>query len=273
MDLIQAFLFLFKYIFLGIVQGVTEPIPISSSGHLILLRHILDIGITGLSFEIIVNTASLCAIFIIYRTDIKRFIINGLKYVRSQNTLYRDDFFFLLYLIIATIPAAIIGLLFEEIIESHLVGIQVVGITLIITGFFIWMIRHLHGYKGDHQITLKDAILIGFAQSIALIPGISRSGATIIAAMLLGLKRETALRFSFLLYIPISVGVMTLSIPKIINDPNIHTLWLPYFLGFLASFIASLYALQWFMGIMKQGKLKYFAYYCVIVGFLIIWFI
>src|SRR5699024_6541899 len=105
----------------GIVQGVTEPIPISSSGHLILLRHILDIGITGLSFEIIVNTASLCAIFIIYRTDIKRLIINVLKYVRSQNTLYRDDFFFLLYLIIATIPAAIIGLLFEEIIESHLV--------------------------------------------------------------------------------------------------------------------------------------------------------
>lgn len=273
MDSIQAFLFLMKYIFLGIVQGVTEPIPISSSGHLILLRHLLDIQITGLSFEVIVNTGSLLAILIIYRTDLSRLIRNSSKYVRQRDSTQRDDFFFVLYLTVATIPAAVIGLLFEEIIESHLVGIKVVGITLILTGIFIWIIRHLHGYKNDTQITLKDAIMIGLAQSVALIPGISRSGATIIAAMLLGLKRETALRFSFLLYIPISVGIMMLSVPKLFNDSNIHQLWIPYLLGFIASFVASFYALRWFMGIMKRGKLKYFAYYCLIIGFLIIWFI
>src|SRR5690606_34936042 len=110
----------------------------------------------------------------------------------------------------------------------RLSAVTVVGVTLLITGVALWIIRNLRGNKNDGEITMKDAIIVGLAQSIALIPGVSRSGSTIVAAMLLGMKQETALRFSFLLYIPVSLGVTILSVGDIVNDPNFDVLMIPY---------------------------------------------
>lgn len=146
------------------------------------------------------------------------------------------------------------------------------GIALVVTGIALFLIRNLRGRKNDAQLSFRDALIIGFAQAIALIPGISRSGATIVAAMGLGLKQETALRFSFLLFIPVSVGTFLLKFSDFINDPDLSTLWIPYLIAFLASLIASYYSLRWFMGIMAKGNLIYFAVYCLIAGVFVVIF-
>ncbi|WP_072890541.1 undecaprenyl-diphosphate phosphatase [Ornithinibacillus halophilus] len=262
---------LIKYIFLGLVQGFTEPIPISSSGHLVLLRDLFDVGPDGLTFEIMVNFGSLIAVLLIYRKDIIRLIQNGFRFIVSKDPDAKSDFQFILFLVIATIPTGIIGVLFEDKI-GDLSTASTVGITLLVTGVALWVIRNLRGKKNDGQITVKDALIVGLAQSVALIPGISRSGATIVAAMLVGMKQETALRFSFLLYIPVSLGVTILSVGDIVNDENFNALLIPNILAFMASIIASFYALKWFMNVMARGNLKYFAFYCFIVGILVILF-
>ncbi|MCE4956435.1 undecaprenyl-diphosphate phosphatase [Macrococcoides caseolyticum] len=260
-----------KYIFLGLFQGFTEPIPVSSSGHLVLLQHFFGIKIEGMSFELLVNAASLIAVLLIYSKEIIALIQNSLKYIATREKQYLSDFKFAIYLIIATIPVAIGGILFEDAIESVVKSsAKVVGVTLIVTGIALWLIRNLKGRKKDGDLTLKDAIIIGLAQMVALIPGISRSGATIVAAMGLGLKQELALRFSFLLFIPVSLGGFILSISTLSKDPHINTLMLPYLCAFIASLIASYFSLKWFMNVMAKGNLKYFAYYCFVAGILAI---
>ncbi|MEN2767657.1 undecaprenyl-diphosphate phosphatase [Ornithinibacillus xuwenensis] len=263
---------LLKYTFLGLLQGFTEPIPISSSGHLVLARDILGVEADGLSFESLVNFGSLIAVLLIYRKDILRLVKNGVRFIFTKDPTAKEDFHFILMLIVATIPAGLIGVLLEDKI-GDLSTSFVVGITLLITGVALWVIRNLRGNKSDKQITFKDAVIVGFAQSIALVPGISRSGATIVASMLLGMKQETALRFSFLLYIPVSLGVGILSVDDIVHDKNFDTLMIPYILAFISSIIASYFALKWFMNIMARGNLKYFAFYCFIVGILVVVFL
>ncbi|ELK45220.1 undecaprenyl-diphosphate phosphatase [Halobacillus sp. ACCC02827] len=263
---------LIKYLFLGIFQGFTEPIPISSSGHLVIAQDLLGIKLEGLSFEVLVNFGSLIAVLIIYREDLLRLIRNGIGYIISRDERQKDDFDFIIYLIIGTIPAGVLGILLGDAIEG-LSTVKTVGITLIITGIALWLIRNMRGRKGDAQMTWKDAVIVGLGQAVALIPGISRSGATIVAAMFLGMKQETALRFSFLLYIPVSLGTMLLSIEDVFASADSGSVWLAYGLAFLASIVASYFSLRWFMNIMAKGNLKYFAFYCFIVGGLVVLFL
>lgn len=266
-----------KFLLLGLFQGLTEPIPISSSGHLLIAQYFLDVEIEGSvsTFALLVNTASLIAVLIIYREDIKRLIVNGLRYFKVKDEETTRDFMFIVYLVIATIPAAVIGLLFQDTIDDYLSTIVTVGITLIVTGAALWLIRDIRGKRRDGNLTMKDALIIGSAQAVALIPGISRSGATIVAAMARGINQETALRFSFLLFIPISLGGAVLSFTDILNDDNFATLALPYAMAFVGSLIASYFSLKWFMNIMAKGQLKYFAIYCFVVGPLVVlaWFL
>lgn len=274
MEQFDHLLTIIKYFLLGLFQGFTEPIPISSSGHLEIAKYFFGIADIGLNFSLIVNTASLFAVLIIYRKDLFRLTKNGLAYLTNKNTKEtKADFMFIVFLIVGTIPAGVIGILFEDTIEEYFTSVYTVAITLIITGVALFFIRNLRGKKNDGDLTLKDAIIVGLAQAVALIPGISRSGATIVAAMGLGMKQDTALRFSFLLYIPVSLGGMILGIIDFINDENLHQLLIPYTIAFIASFIASYYALIWFMNIMARGNLKYFAYYCFIVGISVLLFV
>lgn len=273
MEYIIEVIHLVTYIFLGVFQGVTEPLPISSSGHLILLQDLLNIHLPGLSFEIIVHFGSLIAIIFMYKRDIFRLIAHSWKYIWGKNEAYYKDFKFSCLLIIATIPAGVIGLLFEDVLSNTLSTSAVVGGTLMITGIFLWIIRNIHGTKEDMHLSLKDAIIIGSAQAIALIPGISRSGATIVAALLVGVERDTALRFSFLLFIPVSIGSIIFSIKDIVKDPTIHQLAIPFTIAWLASIIATYVALKWFIHIMKKGNLLYFALYCLITGSLVLLFL
>jgi len=260
-----------KYIFLGLFQGFTEPIPVSSSGHLVILQELIGLNI-GLDFLILVNFGSLIAVLMIYRQDILRLIQNGIGYLLRKEVGVKEDFDFILYLVIGTIPAGVLGLLFADFIDEKLDQIWIIGVTLIITGIALWIIRNRRGSKNDGQLTVKDAVIVGLAQAVALIPGISRSGATIVAAMLLGMKQETALRFSFLLYIPVSLGTMILSI-DILMEKNLSEIWLGYSLALLASIVATYVSLKWFMNIMATGNLRYFSYYCFLVGGLVLVFL
>mgnify|MGYP001473390022 CR=1 FL=1 len=267
---------LIKYLILGLVQGITEPIPISSSGHLIIVRELFGIEARGLSFEIFVNFASLLAVLIIYRNDIIRLIINGYKFLFKKDEAAKSDFMFIIYLIIGTIPVGVVGVLFGDLVGDALSGpyaTTIVGITLLVTAAAIWAIRNLRGKKRDGDLTVRDAIIVGLAQAVAVTPGISRSGASIVASMAVGMNQETALRFAFLLYIPVSLGSGILEIPEIISDPTFNQLMIPYIIAFIASFVATYFALKWFMDIMRKGNLKYFAYYCIVVGILVLIFL
>ncbi|QGG47017.1 undecaprenyl-diphosphate phosphatase [Heliorestis convoluta] len=268
---------LILFFLLGLLQGITEPLPISSSGHLMIAQELLGISVgephKQLAFATLVNAASLLSVLLIYRSDIFRLAINSTVYLYNKSPDLKSDFDYVKLLLIATIPAGVLGLLLKDILEGHLENIIVVGIALIVTGIFLWLIQNLVGKKKDNQISVIDAIIIGLAQSVALIPGISRSGATVVAAMFKGFTRESALRFSFLLYIPVSIGAVILQIDTlgdILSESS--SMLLPYIIAFLSSFIASYLALKWFINVMKKGKLLYFSIYCFVVGPFVILF-
>lgn len=270
----EELLLIIKYAVMGIIQGFTEPIPISSSGHVLIVRNLFGIDIEGLSFEVFVNFASLLAVLLIYKKDIVQLAAGVLRFLRTRDAGSRKEFNFFMFLILATIPAGVIGVLFNDMISSSLAGIHVIGITLLVTSVALWAIRNLKGRRQDADLSVRDAVIVGLAQAVALIPGISRSGATIVAAMGLGMKQETALKFSFFLYIPISLGGMILETPALVSDLSMNgNLVLPYLFAFLCSLVASYYSLRWFMGIMARGNLIYFAAYCLVAGLAVILFL
>lgn len=268
----EEFLITLKYFILGLIQGFTEPIPVSSSGHLIIGQRLLGIEQQGLTFEILTNTASLTAISFIYRQDLKRLMVNTIQFIRTKEKEYKSDFMFAVYIVIGTIPAAVLGLLFSDIIAEYFTSLYTIAITLLITGVALWLIRNFQGVKRDGDLSIKDALIVGLAQAIALVPGISRSGSTVIASIAVGMKQDTALRFSFMLYIPVSVGGMVLGVSDMINRPDIGSLAVPYLVAFIGTLLMTYFAMKWFMGIMAKGNLKYFAYYCFIVGTLLLLF-
>ncbi|PYF04717.1 undecaprenyl-diphosphate phosphatase [Ureibacillus chungkukjangi] len=265
------FLYIIKMIIIGLVQGFTEPIPVSSSGHVMIASELLGLGEQGFTFAILTNTASLCAILYIYRHDISRIATNSIYYVRTKNHRYKSDFRFVSFIIIGTIPAGVLGILLDDYIAEH-VSMTMIAIMLFVTGIALWLIRNMKGVKDERHLTTKDALIVGLGQAVALTPGISRSGATIITSIAVGMKQETALRFSFLLYIPVSLGGVILGLSDFINEPNKTDLAIPYLAAFLSTLIMSYVAMKWFMGIMKNGKLIYFTYYCFLVGILLLIF-
>ena len=267
MDILE----IIRYIFLGLLQGFTEPIPVSSSGHLVIAREIFGIEAKGLSFEILLNTASLIAILFIYRLDITAIVINLSRFLfkgaRDEEAV--EDFRYTIYLIIATIPVGVLGILLKDIIGDN-VSMLTVGLMLFITGLALWFIKNRRGVKRDGDLSVKDAIIVGLAQCVALMPGVSRSGAALVGSMAVGMNQKNALRFVFLLYIPVSLGTALISVGDLVNDPEIMSLAIPYALAFIASIIATYFGLKWLQGVMERGNLAIFTYYCFTLGSLAI---
>jgi len=261
-----------KYVFLGIVQGFTEPLPISSSGHVFVLKELFDLGGSDLNFEIIVNFGSLLAILLIYKDDIIRLVKNFFLYFKVKNEETRSDFKYCWLVVIGSIPVGIIGVTCKDFIESKLNNINIVGVSFLITALFLFLVRNIKGKKNDKDLSIWDSIVIGLTQVIAVLPGISRSGSTLIGGLFRDLDRSTALRYSFMLYIPVSLGTTLLGFKDLLEIGNIHEIILPYGLGFIASFVVSFFTLRWFMGAVKKGNLKYFSVYCLLLGLAILIF-
>lgn len=268
------FILLIKYMILGCLQGFTEPLPISSSGHIFIIKQIIDSGLLNdLNFEIIVNTGSLFAILIIFRKDIFKIIKDFCLYIKTKDEKYKSNFKYSWLIVIGVIPVGIIGVLFKDNIEDFLNNIKIVGIAFLVTALFLFLVRNKNGKKNTKDINIIDAIFIGIIQIIAVIPGISRSGSTLIAGMYRNINKSDALKYSFMLYIPISFATLILGIKDLINSSNFSEVWIYYLFGFIASFIVTLFSTRWFMDILKKGKLIYFSFYALLVGILVIIFL
>jgi len=261
-------------IILGAVQGLSEFLPISSSGHLALIPHLLGVE-TGLAFDTVLHIGTLIAIFTFFWKDIinliKGFILSIIdlseaidKFKEGLNTIPEKRFAWLI--IIGTIPTGIIGILFKDAVETVLRGTIFIGFFLIVTGIILYYSeRHSSGNITAKDMSFKKAAIVGICQGLAVLPGISRSGSTIASGLCLGLEREYAARYSFLLSVPAVIAAGVLQIKDIANIDASMTVLLA---GFLSSVIFGYLAIKLLMKMIKGWSLDIFAYYCWIVGIL-----
>lgn len=267
------------YVLLGVMQGVTEPIPVSSSGHVLILQTILKrlnqtISIDFETLATITNFGSLIAIIIIYRKSIVKLLKGFFRYLLKDKSS-KKDFNYSLKVIIATIPAGIVGLVVAkldlfEVLEKN---IKFVGVMLLVTSIFLYLIKDFKGKKDNDEITIKDSIIIGLSQMISIIPGISRSGATIVGGMFRNLKRSSAFDFSFILYIPISIATSILGVKDLLEVSISSSTWILYIIAAILSLIFTYIFTLWFRKIVKEGKLIYFSVYCLVLGLIVIIFL
>lgn len=252
-----------KYVLLGLVQGITEPLPISSSGHLLIFNNLFKINIADINFNIIVNFASLIAIVYYYRDFLKAIICGAWNYLFKKDKSKVNDFMYIIYVIIATIPAGVAGLLLKDTIDSKFSSLLSVGISLFITGLLLNLIHYLSKRKNTTNMTLRASILMGFAQVIGLFPGISRSGVTTSFGVMDKVELEKALRFSFMMYIPVSIASLFLGL----MDIDFHNIYIPGYIGaFIASLVGTYIAINLFFKLVKKDNLKYFGYYCLVIS-------
>ncbi|MBK6264798.1 undecaprenyl-diphosphate phosphatase [Marivirga sp. S37H4] len=254
---------LLEAIILGIIQGLTEFLPVSSSGHLEIGNVLLNIQTTdNLLFSIVVHAATALSTIVVFRKDLASLIKDLFKFE------WNESVDFVLKIIISMIPIGIIGLLFEKQIESFFTGnLLLVGSMLIFTAIllaFTYLVRHKEGTA----VKYWQAIVIGVAQAIAILPGISRSGATIATALLLGVNKAKAARFSFLMVLVPILGASLLKLKDYIEQPVVEnqTAGIVLIMGFVMAFFAGLVACKLMINIVKKGKLIYFAIYCAIIG-------
>ena len=273
---------LIEYIFLGILQGITEPIPVSSSGHLLILQTILEklnqsIHIDFTVLATITNFGSLIAIVMIYYKDIVELLKSFFTYVfkKEKRKQVKTDYCYGLKIILATIPAGVMGLVATklDLLKTLEENVKFVGLMLLVTAIFLFLIKDFKGKKDKDEISFKDALVIGLCQMIAIIPGISRSGATIVGGMFRKLKRSTAFNFSFILYIPISLATSILGIKDLLEISISNSTWILYIIATILVGIFTYIFTKWFAKIVKEGKLIYFSIYCVIVGLFVILFL
>lgn len=264
-----------KYIILGIIQGLTEPLPISSSGHLFLFKNIFNTNLfNSLNFEIISNFGSFIAILIIFWNDIvdlvKSFFIYIFKKNKRKNT--SDKFKYCIYVILSTLPVGITGIIFKDDLE-RLYSLKGLTFAFLITALALFIVRNIKGEKDDKDITLKDAIIIGLFQAVTIIPGISRSGTVLVACLLCKLKRDTALKYTFILYFPVSVATMILGVTDLIKTPNVTDMIIPYGAGLITAGIVTYFSYKWLSDWVKKGKLWKFSIYCILMAlFVFIYF-
>ena len=263
-----------KYIVLGIIQGITEPIPVSSSGHIFLFKNLFETEIFNtLNFEIISNFGSFLAILFIFRKDILALIKNFFTFIfnnkkRKEN---KDGFMYVIKVVISTIPVGLTGILFNDYLENNYTSLKLLAISFMFTALMLYIVRNMNGTKKSYEITFKDAIIIGLFQAITIIPGISRSGTVLVACLICKLNRNDALKYTFMLYFPVSFGTMILKAPELISTPT--NLLLPYLCGMLAALIVTYFSYIWLSNLVKKGKLWKFSIYCIFLSlFILIYF-
>ena len=262
-----------KVIILGLVQGLTEFLPVSSSGHLVLAAEILNFHEEGVAFEVFVHLGTLLSVLIVFRQDVIKMIMAPIHYLSSgfKNEETKQYLFWDLYIIIGTIPAALIGLSFKSSIEAAFSNILLVILMLAITGTLLLLSRFMP--KKDEEMTVLKSFVIGVSQAFAILPGISRSGSTIVTGIFLGIDKEKAARFSFLLAIPAILGASVIKLKDLMAMES-YSIPISYLIiGAIVSFISGYFAIIWLLDIVKKGKLEWFAVYCyLIVGASTIWY-
>jgi undecaprenyl-diphosphatase len=248
-------------IILGVIQGFTEFLPVSSSGHLELAKVILgdtSVPKESLTFTVVLHFATALSTLVVFRKEVLE-IFKGLFQLK-----WNEEAKFAVKIIISMIPAVIVGLLFEKQLAAFFVGnVLLVGVMLLVTAALLLLADRAK--STDKKVSFSNAVLVGASQAIAMLPGISRSGATISTSVLLGIDRTKAARFSFLMVVPLIFGKIGKDILS--GDLNFQSSEIiPISAGFIAAFVAGLLACNWMILLVKRSKLSYFSLYCAIVG-------
>ncbi len=242
---------------LGVVQGATEFLPVSSSGHLVLVQTVLGITVPGVLFEVVVHVATLVSILLVYRGRVGELA----KGVVTRNS---DAWEYLGLLALATVPAGVVGLMWKHRIEAMFESPVVPGVALLVTGLFLWTTRQAIGRAVADRPGVAAAALIGLAQAAALVPGISRSGATVTAALWLGVSAPEAAAFSFLMAVPAIGGAAVLQLPEIAAGAGPGAL--PLVVGGIAAAVTGVAAIRTFVAMLARRSFHLFAPYCWVVG-------
>ena len=244
-------------ILLGLVQGLTEFLPVSSSGHLALAQAIGGIQTGDVTFEVIVHFGTLLAVVTALRGRIADLAAGCLRRDRaSWRTIY--------LLMVGSVPAGVVGIAFKDMLTAAFASPLAVCGCLLATGCILWSTRFATGHR--LEMTFFDAMLIGFAQALAVLPGISRSGSTIGLGLWRGIDGREAATFSFLMSIPIILSATALEIGDLLSHPpGVNALW-PLLIGTLVAYVSGVFAIRWLLGLLNSGRFAHFAYYCWLIG-------
>jgi undecaprenyl-diphosphatase len=263
---------------MGIVQGLTEFLPVSSSGHLIVVPFLLgwdDAFLTSLAFSVMLHIGTLVALLLYFRSDWIRLIPAGLAAVRDRSFQGDDDRRLAWLLVIATIPAALAGFLFENVIETSFRQVGLVALMLVLGGVLLFVAdRFGASSRGIGDVTPRIALVIGVAQALALVPGLSRSGVTISAARMVGLDRGSAARFAFLMATPITAGAGLFEVVRLIRGGGIGDASIaPLVVGMVAAMVSGLAAIHFMLGYLRRQSLDVFVLYRLVIAavVLIVW--
>jgi undecaprenyl-diphosphatase len=255
-------------IILGIVQGVTEFLPISSTAHIVIVQHLFGLTFPGLSFEILLHQASVLAVIFFFRKDLIELVVGFFRYFVSRKPEDRVHLFFGLYIVVATVITGVLGYTLQRGLGENLKSPAMVALALTLTGIFLILIERFRKI-GDVDVSgmrLRHAIIVGLAQTAAVLPGISRSGATLVAALWCGLNRETAVRYSFLLAIPVIVGSSVLAL-RDVEAGLFEAVGIgPLVVCLVVTFIFSVIGIIWLIDFLKKSRLLYFAIYCFLLA-------
>ncbi|MGM0502153.1 MAG: undecaprenyl-diphosphate phosphatase [Bacillota bacterium] len=250
-----------KVVILGIVQGLTEFLPVSSSGHLVIFQHFFNIN-EGLTLDVFLHFGTLVAVVIAYWEDIVDII--------TFKSEYRK---FTYYILLGSVPAGVIGILYQDQIEGIFSSVKMVGFMLIITGVLLWLSDRISNQQRQmKEMTVSDSVIIGCAQAFAILPGVSRSGSTIVAGLFKGLDRKLAAKYSFLLSVPVIGGATLLQVVDLTQEGFGAFGPLEIFSGTLAAAISGYFAIKLLVKLINQEKLSIFAYYCWGLALIIILF-
>lgn len=268
MSIIEAIIF-------GIVQGITEFLPISSTAHIVITELLMGYHFPGLAFEIFLHLASVLAVCLYFRKDLLRVICGFAAYPFSRTENNKVQFYFGCYILLATFITGLLGLLFKDFIGESMKTPAVISSALIVTGTFLIIIERMRTY-GDRtpdKMNIMDAFIVGLGQSLAILPGISRSGSTLVTALWRGLSRDTAVRYSFLLAIPVILGSSVLMFGDVSRGMWSEIGTQALVISFIFTFIFSWIGIVWLIEFLKKSRLIYFAMYCFVVAVLVYFFV
>lgn len=264
---------LLNAIILGLIQGLTEFLPVSSSGHLVLFSNLLNFEQSGIAFDVFVHLGTLLSVLLVFRKELLKMILApyAVWIQKSSDPELKEFLRWDLYIIVATIPAVIVGLFFKNAIEQAFQSVLLVFFMLIITGLLMFLTQFLKNQ--DKPFGYGNTFIIGIAQACAILPGISRSGSTIFAGVAQGVDRVKAAKFSFIMSIPAILGAAVLQVKDLLDTPLATSELLVFFTGGLMSSITGYLAIIWLLKIVQRGRLQWFGYYCFGLGLIgIIWY-
>ena len=261
-------------VILGIVQGLTEFIPVSSSGHLVLVPHFLGWEFSrsqAFIFDVLVQWGTLLAVFIYFWNDLTAIATAFVRGLVQGKPLADPDSRMGWYLIVATLPAVAAGLFCKDLIEHAFASPRMTGVFLIGTAILLVVAETVgHRNRSMEKVNWKDGLWIGFSQVLALLPGISRSGATIAGGMTRHLDRSSAARFSFLMSVPVMLGAGLLALKDLADLPAADDFLLPLLVGFLVAMVSGYIAIRWLIAYLGKHSLYVFAVYCLVLGLIVI---